>query len=159
MTTIQLHPRSLLVSLALGGVVLFSMAQSAAPTYATVRMQYMPHPRDMVQIEEGTPYTVPAGKLFVLTGLGSKYGMGGFVTLLVDGVDEPTANSTVSSSATATSVAHVTLGLAGQPGSVIDLVGGVSYPDDGRAWGYPADECELFTRSDRRAVRRATGGL
>jgi hypothetical protein len=32
---------------------------------------FVVHPRDFDQIEEGIPYTVPAGKLFMLTALGS----------------------------------------------------------------------------------------
>ncbi|MBI5432001.1 MAG: hypothetical protein HZA52_04140 [Planctomycetes bacterium] len=52
---IQLHPRSLLVGLVLGAVALLTMSQSLAPSTATVRVQYMPHPRDMVRLVEGQP--------------------------------------------------------------------------------------------------------
>lgn len=31
-----------------------------------LRVEYLPHPRDIVNLAQGTPYTVPAGKILVL---------------------------------------------------------------------------------------------
>jgi hypothetical protein len=42
------------------------------PTY---RVAYSPHPSDLVQVTLGTPYVVPPGKVFTLTGLGVASGI------------------------------------------------------------------------------------
>lgn len=39
----------------------------------TKNRPYTPHPRDFIQIDEGTPYTVPVDKIFVLTSLGQEF--------------------------------------------------------------------------------------
>lgn len=63
--------RSLLLGAVATAGLLALMAQ-ATPTLAPLyRVQYGPHPRDMVQIKEGTPYVVPVGKILVLTGVGT----------------------------------------------------------------------------------------
>jgi len=84
-----LHPRSLLAGTALGVVAFFAMSQSivSAPT-AVLRVEYLPHPRDIFRIEEGTTYTVPVGKVFVLMGIGriSSYGSTSTVVLNANGI-------------------------------------------------------------------------
>ena len=64
---IQIHPRSLLVGLVLGAIALLTMSQSLAPSTATVRVQYMPHPREIVRVTEGQAFVVPAGKILICT--------------------------------------------------------------------------------------------
>lgn len=142
MTTIQLHPRSLVLGLAIGACALFAMAQSAPQYASTVRVQYMPHPRDMVQIEEGVPYVVPAGKVFVLTGLGSATNASGVVGLAANGTIEVEVKPEVGASGTSTdttTMKHVPLGFTAPAGASLDVVGG-NPPMDARAWGYLADQ-------------------
>ena len=48
-----------------------------------------PHPRDYVRVRQGTPFTVPTGRILVVTGMGfSTAGTGGtaYQTVSVDGV-------------------------------------------------------------------------
>lgn len=42
-------------------------ALTAAIAASPVRVQYLPDPNDIVNLAEGTPYTVPAGKLLIIT--------------------------------------------------------------------------------------------
>lgn len=58
---IAIHPLSLALGLVIGGACLLSMAQVTTST--PLRVQYIAHPRDMIQIQGGTPYAVPAGKV------------------------------------------------------------------------------------------------
>ena len=48
-----------------------------------LRVEYVPHPRDYFRIEEGTPYTVPQGKTFVLAGVGLHSPSSGVSTVYV----------------------------------------------------------------------------
>ena len=63
--TIALHPFSLVLGAAMTAVVLLSMSQATVGT--PTRIEYMAHPRDMVQIQGGTPYTVPPGKILCVS--------------------------------------------------------------------------------------------
>lgn len=69
------HPLSAMFGFVVAGVIAFTTSQAAPPHMlpvpTTIRIEYAPHPRDMVRIKEGTPYVVPAGRIFVLTALGS----------------------------------------------------------------------------------------
>src|SRR5689334_15980501 len=95
--SLSLHPASLLIGLAFGVLVLLSMSQAPPLNARALTVQYGPDPRDMVQLHEDTPYVVPTGKLFVLTGLGVKFG-GVYSVLQVNGQSEVTAGSQSSSS-------------------------------------------------------------
>ena len=135
---IQLHPRSLLVGIVLGAIALLTMSQSLAPSTATVRVQYMPHPRDMVQIEEGTPFTVPSGRILVVTGLGSNdYTLTGETRLSVNSAIELTQPTNGGSYETPT-VRAVPVGFSAKPGDVVSVDS--SSGSAGRAWGYLADQ-------------------
>ena len=137
---IQLHPRSLLVGLVLGAIALLTMSQSLVPSTATVRVQYMPHPRDMVQIEEGVPYTVPVGKVFVLTGLGTDIALQySIATLEVDDVPRTQAVTSFNSNDTGmvSAVAPVPPGFTVDAGHSISVTSG---QHGARAWGYLADQ-------------------
>ena len=85
-------------------------AQQAMPHWTPpLRVQYLPHPRDYVRIEEAVgPYTVPVGKLFVVVGSYLEGGGNLPILLVVDGVNV---------------VFHTSLawpeGLVYQPGQVI----------------------------------------
>ena len=141
MKTIQLHPLSLLVGLVSGVGGLLLMSQSAVTTLPTARVEVGPHPRDMVQIRGGTPYTVPPGKIFVLTGIGNEAGVVGspqVVGLLVNGARELTVAAATNMSP---SVKDVPTGFSVLWGSTIEVVeiSGSQEPLKPRAWGYLSD--------------------
>lgn len=127
-------------SVSLGAVavslILLSMSQ-AAPTLTQARVEYGPHPRDMVQVKQGTPYTVPPGKLFVLTGLGGADNLG-YSQLSVDGASEAAVMATCSNGGGST-VASVPSGFTVPGGSTISVVT-TSGGGQSRAWGYLANQ-------------------
>ena len=72
----KLHPASLAVGAALAiGVALLSAQQIVGSPAIVVRRVIEPvvthegaHPRDWVRVVEGTPYTVPPGRILAVTG-------------------------------------------------------------------------------------------
>ena len=73
MRTIQLHPGSLIAGIGVAAIAFLAMSQQIAPNGQTPpRAELDPvltrppafavHPRDFVQVKEGAPYTVPAGR-------------------------------------------------------------------------------------------------
>ena len=60
MRSLTLHPGSLALGLILGGIALLAMSQ-AIVVNSPVRIEYAPHPRDMVTIKGTAPFVV--GKL------------------------------------------------------------------------------------------------
>lgn len=136
MRPLTLNPASLVAGVVLAGLAFVTMSQKPVLLNArTVNVQYMPDPRDMVQISEGVPYVVPAGKLFVLTGLGSSsYSYSPSAVLKVDGHYEVSATSPTGDS----SVRPVPAGFAVSAGKTIELL--VNGQGDGRAWGYLAPQ-------------------
>jgi hypothetical protein len=143
MRSIPLHPTSLALGIAFGFACFLSMGQTTitpAVLGSTVRVEYMPHPRDMVQIRGGTPFTVPAGKLFVLTGIGNTEGGAGssqIIGLLVNGQREVVTNSN-----SVPSVVPIPVGLTATSGSVVELteVNGSQELSKTRAWGFLAPQ-------------------
>lgn len=152
MRTIQLtlHPLSALVGAALLGVVLLtaSAVQSPSPQRVAVvnplSISGLPTPQEAVQIVEGSPLTVPPGKLFVLTALGThETDSNPPAELYVDNVLEVSAVSvvnpgTVNNPEASTSIVATPPGFAVAAGRVVDVRRGDSTPD-GRAWGYLTD--------------------
>jgi hypothetical protein len=123
---------------ALGIVVLLSMSQ-VLPAGQHVIVSYGPSPRDMVQINQGTPYVVPAGKVFVLTGLGGNgIASSTWTFLMVNGKQELLSGAQASN--VTTSVTPVPLGFTVHAGSTIDVSPTASGATSGRAWGYLADQ-------------------
>jgi hypothetical protein len=122
-------------ALAIGMVVLLSMNQ-VLPAGQHVIVSYGPSPRDMVQIKEGTPYTVPPGKLFVLTGVGSTVGCY-TVTLKVNGQDE--ASTVFSCPSTGCSIMSAPVGFTVASGSTLETSSNTGL-QVARAWGYLADQ-------------------
>ena len=97
----------------------------------------IPDARDMLVIEEGMPYVVPGGKLFVLTGLGATVpGSPASVRMFVDGVQVLQTPAGGNNNA---SVFPVPPGLTVPAGSTITLMHIVGTPDVARAWGYLVD--------------------
>lgn len=136
----KLHVPSALLALGLASLVAFLSSQASPPPAllnpASIRVEYMPHPRDMVQITQGTPYVVPPGKLFVLTALGIINGVQVSAVLTVDGGVQAIALPPGSSAGT--QPASVATGLTVAAGSVIDL--SAPAPASSRAWGYLANQ-------------------
>jgi hypothetical protein len=121
-------------ALTLAVVGLMSMTQ-VLPAGQHVIVSYGPEPRDMVQIKQGTPYVVPAGKIFVLTGLGDAEALD-YARLVVNGQIEAII-STGCSNGGGSSLVAVPPGFTVQAGSTIsaEATGTIN----GRAWGYLAN--------------------
>jgi len=119
----------------LAGAVFVSMAQTTVGT--PTRIQYIPHPRDMVQIASGVPYTVPAGKIFALTALGRVGSSASNQAFLrVNGVVQAAGDRTANDSV---GMEHVSPGFSAPAGSVLEVTwsNGVADPYlEQRAWGY-----------------------
>ena len=140
MTRIQ--PLSVLLGLALAGLCFLTMSQSVVAGNP-LRVEYMAHPRDMVQIREGAPFVVPTARLFVLTGLGTsvEYTGGNQVQLYVNGQEEVSVRlssygSGVENSPSSSDIVPVPPGLTAGAGSIITIAGAGSSLTDARAWGY-----------------------
>jgi len=130
----SIHPGSLLAGVLLTGLALLSMSQTPVLNARTVNVQYLPDPRDYVQIKFGFPYTVPAGKILVVTALGNTDGSGSFNSLKVDGVPELTAIHGYPQNPP--SIAPVATGFSIPAGSVVE----VDSTSTARAWGYLAPQ-------------------
>ena len=115
--------------------------------------QPLAQPKDMVTIVEGTPYTVPANKIFVLLGLGTVLVTTATVipvALLADGVVELRAGIFGASSTTVqngtvfyagmASCAEVPPCISFGEGVVLTVDDGVGGQTNGRAFGYLAPE-------------------
>ncbi|MCY3002589.1 MAG: hypothetical protein NTV21_12375 [Planctomycetota bacterium] len=155
MKPITLHPSSLLVGVGLTAIAFVSMAQSpqlAVPTLARPSPQALVRPQDMVRIREGTPFTVPANKWFVVTALGTRapaaYSTGSAsVELRVNGVAEMKAFAGMMSDSlggdaigNGTSMREVPRGFSVPSGSVIEVLDLATFsPVDAEVWGYLAD--------------------
>ena len=133
--TITIHPLSLAVGAVFAAVILFSMSQSTTPM--SQRIEYGPQPKDFVRVQEGQPWTVPAGKVFVPTALGT--------------ADQWSAGVSTTMSVNGAATCYYTNGGIGTQ-SVIALAGGIVIPAGstiqvantwnpalmGEVWGYTA---------------------
>lgn len=135
------HPLSAAFGFVLAGILALTTSQASPPPAtlnpAALRIEYMPHPRDMVQIADGSPYVVPSGEVFVLTAVGSS-GSSPNTELRINGLwQHSTYAYTSNASDHQSSVLAVPAGLTAPAGSTIEVSNpGVS----GRAWGYLANE-------------------
>jgi hypothetical protein len=125
-------------ALTLGVIGLMSMTQ-VLPAGQHVIVSYGPEPRDMVQIKEGAPYTVPVGRTFVLTGLGDISGCTGGTVLFVDSQQEERAGVIAGVVASASTVVPVPTGFTVSAGHTISLTAACG-TNAGRAWGCLANE-------------------
>lgn len=132
----RLHFPSIAIGVVAVSMILISMSQAPIPV-GQPRIEYGPHPRDMVQIKQGSPYVVPAGRLFVLTGIGNADGLG-HSSLSVDGVTQLTHYTSCSNGGGPT-VGSVPSGFTVAPGSMIEL-NTHSGSGQARAWGYLANQ-------------------
>lgn len=139
---IQLQPASLLLGLAVGVLALVAMGQKPQNIRELVRVEYGPHPRDMVQIKENVPYVVPSGKLFVLTALGSTHAFWE-VLLSVDGQREALAENGPTFEGGGLGIGSnmklMPPGFTAKAGAKVVVQGGAEKSDNARAWGYLAD--------------------
>jgi hypothetical protein len=131
--SISLHPLSALVGAILALSILISMGQSLAST--VFRVEYLPHPKDMVQVKEGAPFVVPAGRVLVVTALGSVGINATNATLRINGVDETSVNPAGNGQAAHQTMMELPTCFSAQAGTTVSVVG--SY-GDGRVWGYLA---------------------
>ena len=103
-----------------------------------VLIEYMPHPRDMVQIVDGQPFTVPSGKILVLTAIGDA-NTASSIQLKVDGVFRfKLANAGYSE--TPLTMFPIPQGMTVQSGGLVEVVGGSGGVGNTWAWGYLGDE-------------------
>ncbi len=118
----------------------FGFQFTAKPINPPIVVEGVPTPGQMIQITELQSLMVPPGKLFVVTGLGSFKNSGGSgITLLrFDGVETVRVNITTSTGNGST-VKLIPPGLTAPAGTLVEVLGGDSTPDDARCWGYLAD--------------------
>ena len=81
----KFSPISMLVGALLAAVVFLSMSQSSLQAPTPLRVEYLPHPRDIFKLEEGSTYVVPAGKVLVLDGAGLRGQAGSESFFISDG--------------------------------------------------------------------------
>lgn len=141
MRTLQLHPASLLCGIGLACLAMICMGQTPqapAPTLAS-RSQPLPmiQARDFVQIRQGQPYTVPTGKILVITALGNEVDNTAGI-LQVNGVTR--LRTFFANGGTGSSVVEVPRGLTMVAGEVVEVLSnGTQYPFS-VAWGFLGDE-------------------
>ena len=142
--TVTIHPLSLVAGAALAAVVFVSMSQSPSQAPTLLRLEYIPHPRDMVQISGAQPYAVPSGKILVITAFGHVNDSSGGYSVWIDGQKELELTVPYSSGAaqpqSETSIVPVPAGLTVHAGSLVVLSGMCQTPPCAnpqlRAWGY-----------------------
>ena len=128
---IVIAPMSALAGAAALGLVLIAVGATQGHEPLRVRVVHpvdvvgIPDPRDIIVIEAGFPYLVPAGKLFVLTAFGSSGGRPSSVTL---GVDGTTVFGLYNGSGPYFSMHRIPPHYTVAPGSTVTT--------GGRAWGY-----------------------
>lgn len=110
-----------------------SSSPSANPIYP--RIEYSPRASDVVELRQGTSFTVPQGKVLVVTSIGRTTFGGGVIGVTVDGVLEISAD--LSFGGYSASVGPVPQGFAVPAGSVVLVTN--TQGINGVAWGYLAD--------------------
>ncbi len=141
MKAIQLHPMSVLLSALMLGTCLLVSAQG--PPGSNIRVQGIPTPHEMVQIDSTASYAVPNGMFFVLTALGENLFSRNEIRLNVDGqtvlssIQHSFSDPNVDGQVGLTMHA-VPSGYTVSEGRVITLTN-VVVTHVGRAWGYLVD--------------------
>lgn len=107
---------------------------------------FVSHPRDWAQIIEGNNYQVPAGKIFVLTAIGSNQASGNPVSLFNTATGLrvlqalPYLDSATGGHAHSATVFSVPVGYTAPAGTTLTTGGGVALDfTDACAWGYLVD--------------------
>ncbi|MCY3002962.1 MAG: hypothetical protein NTV21_14265 [Planctomycetota bacterium] len=140
MRTIQLHPASLLSGIGLACLAMLAMGQSPQPATPTLSPRNQPlaviQARDFVQIRQGQPYTVPTGKILVITALGTEQDFSGAILT----VNNTTRVRTVfANGTTGSSVVEVPRGLTMAAGEVVEVINNNPQYPTAAAWGYLGD--------------------
>ena len=139
--SLSLHPLSLVLGAVFAGICFVSMSQ-VWPAGHHVLVSYGPNPRDYVQIQGVAPYTVPPGKVFVLTALGATASLTNMcpVTLSVNnGADSMSLNAITT--ADTGPMKGVPSGFTVPAGASITLSAvGCNVDSMLRAWGYLAPQ-------------------
>jgi len=129
----RLHFPSVAIGVVAVALILVSMGQSAPATTAAQAL-FVPAARDMVRIADGVPYTVPTGRIFVLTAIGNCQGKGA-CTVQVDGRAEVYASAQLPN--VGTSMVPVPIGFSVPAGGKVSVTS-EGAPGAARAWGYLA---------------------
>jgi hypothetical protein len=140
---VLLRRAPILLGILVGGIALLTMSQGGPPSVgatSTPKIEVVPHPRQMIRIREGTPFSVPAGKVLVLTALGTTVGggSGDSVQYMVDGHQEGQTSAWRNSTIAPSSMTELPEGRSVQAGSTVAIhstLGG----NEGRLWGYLTD--------------------
>lgn len=137
-TKTQITRRLAFASVGAAALAFLAFGQGSYSAGQPNKFEIAPHPRDFVQIREGTTYTVPVGKIFVLTALGGvDYAGSDYYWFDVDGQNKLYAHSNFSFHTP--SLRPVPPGCTVAAGSNIVVRGGASASNDVRAWGYLAE--------------------
>jgi energy-converting hydrogenase Eha subunit F len=146
--TISLHPASLVFGLVFGVLVLLSMSQVPPLNARGTFIQYLPHPRDYVQVREGTPYTVPAGKILTITATGTIdfYNFSDWAQVKINGTveNESTALATTQMYNTVyfgNSMSATPAGFTAHSGDVVEVFSSATNGSlHARLWGFLSDQ-------------------
>ncbi len=143
MKNFSLHTPSALAGAVILGLVLLAMGIAQSSSFdarvsmkGPVQVIGQPAARDIVTIVEGVPYTVPAGRMIVITAYGTSTGINEAFNVLVDGSQAMWAD--VGTQGEKSSYRSIpSPGLVAGSGSVVDVVCiGACTNTDGRLWGY-----------------------
>ena len=144
MKNVSIHLPSVVVGLGIAALIGVTMGQQGiGPPGVDVRIlePTLDDPvRNAVIVVEGQPYTVPSGRLLVLTAMGSSQVNTGSssTSLRINGTQHadawwPTSDAT-------TSILPLPSPLVAPSGTTVEVINGApGVPDDARAWGYLAD--------------------
>jgi len=132
--SMRIHFPSVTVGVVAAALILITMSQALPGSANPPRIEYGPHPRDMVQITDGTPFTVPAGQIFVLTAMGTTFGQGNCIVQINGQTSEVLAQS-LSGASAPISMYPVPPGFTVQGGSTVNILS-QNAPGSARAWGY-----------------------
>ncbi|MCC7013943.1 MAG: hypothetical protein IT454_15410 [Planctomycetes bacterium] len=153
MQSIQLHPLSLLTGIGLALVAFVAMGQSPQPispsTSSNRTLEFFARPRDFVQVDEGSTFVVPSGKLFVPTAIGARPPMMNsqtyeLVSLVVDGEVQLSSWKAILSPDNAaagngTSMRGIPGGYAVPGDAAVEVRDLTPSVQDARLWGYLVD--------------------
>ncbi len=89
-----------------------------------VQVEGIPSPQQMMRVVEGTPFTVPDRKVFVVTGVGSPNNDAEDVRLYIDGLQVLQSAHTTSGENGTTTLRPVPAGLAVLEGETVSVDGG-----------------------------------
>ena len=130
----RLHPASLLVGVGLT-VAAFVLSSAAPQTTLNITPGVVhhdiAHPRNFVEVKEGTPFTVPSARLFVVTNVGTNWSFSQAELKVNGALVLRTEPSTADFYVSCADIGRYVC----QPGDTVEVVGN----NEGRAWGFLTD--------------------